>query len=518
MHLHLSMLPGEYWWGGTIVGSDKMPFDRNTVFSIDLLWEKRTQTAPFFLSSKGRYLWSEEPFRISFDKGEITVESEYEVMLETGGSTLREAYLTAMRKYFPFEKNIHTPREFYQHPMFNTWMELIKNQNEHDIVAYAREVVENGYTPGLLIIDGGWQKCQGTWEFDPEKVSDPRGMFKALHDLGFQVLIWASPFMCSEGDTFLRLYSTRSSEAVSGQLNYNHLLRNKDGDVSIQHWWSGYSAILNFLLPDDCAFMDAQLSRLMEYGADGFKFDGGSYRPDAFINGNEFYGGFTHSQLNEAWIRYGSKYRLHEFKDTWKAGGKPVIQRLWDKNHRWQGNGLDCLIPNGIFAGLIGSPFLCPDMVGGGEWTAFVYGDHDEELFVRMAQASALFPMMQFSSLPWRHLSERGVRLCREMAELHERMYPEIERALTHSEQTGEPIVRSLEYEFPGCGYERVNDQFMMGDRILAAPVVEQGAAVRRVQLPPGRWTDWRGQTWEGGQSVDFAVTLEDLPWFVKAE
>ena len=68
-------------------------------------------------------------------------------------------------------------------------------------------------------------------------------------------------------------------------------------------------------------------------------------------------------------------------------GGKPVVQRLFDKNHAWKGNGLDCLISHGIFTGLIGCPFICPDMIGGGEWTAFVYGKHDEELFIRMAEA-----------------------------------------------------------------------------------------------------------------------------------
>ena len=227
--------------------------------------------------------------------------------MDQPGDTLRKAYLAAMQRHFPFEKNIHTPREFYQHPQFNTWMELIKNQNQRDILAYAHEIIDHGYHPGLLISDGGWQKCQGTWEFIPEKFPDPKAMFDELHQLGFQVLIWVSPF-------------------------------------------------------------------------------------------------------------------------------------------------------------------ICPDMVGGGEWTAFVYGKHEEELFIRMAQTSALFPMMQFSSLPWRHLSEKAVRLCKEMAELHEQLYPEIEQILSETEKTGEPILRSMEYQFPGFGHEQINDQYLLGDRILVAP------------------------------------------------
>jgi len=56
------------------------------------------------------------------------------------------------------------------------------------------------------------------------------------------------------------------------------------------------------------------------------------------------------------------------------------------------------------------------------------------------------------------------------------------------SASTGEPIVRSMEYAFPHQGYERVNDQFLLGDLILVAPVLEKGASQRAVMLPAGAW------------------------------
>lgn len=514
--MKFQLLKDEYWWGGTIKDAEKMPFGSESVYKVDLLRDKRTQTAPLFLSSKGRYLWSEEPFIISFDRGTVSVESEYPVTLVEAGSTLRDAYLAAMKAHFPFAEGTHTPREFYEHPQFNTWMELIKNQNQKDILKYAHEIVEHGYTPGILMIDGGWQKAQGVWEFNHDLIPDPKAMVDELHSLGFIVLIWVSPFICPEGDPFLELCAERSSENVAGKKKLDSLLRNKDGDVSIQHWWSGFGAIHNFTLPADRAHMGDQLDALMEkYGFDGFKFDGGAYNPSTFINGTEFYGGVSLAELNIAWINFASTYRFHEVKDTWKQGGKAVIQRLVDKNHAWKGNGLDCLIPHGCFAGLIGSPFICPDMVGGGEWTAFVYGKHDEELFLRMAECSALFPMVQFSSLPWRHLSEKAQEVCLDMAHLHERMYPEIEKILTNAEKTGEPIVRSMEYQFPGHGYEKLNTQFMLGDDILVAPVVEKGEQVKTVYLPDGDWKEQNdGTVYHGGCAVSVPAPVDRLPWF----
>ena len=516
--METKILEGEYWWGGCVVGSEKMPFHSETVFKIDLERERRTQSAPLFLSSKGRFIWCEEPFAIEFNRGTITASCEYDspIILNEEGKNLRDAYINAMNAYFPFEKDIHTPREFYEHPQFNTWMELIKNQNEKDIIRYAEEVVENGYTPGILMIDGGWQKKQGVWDFNPELISDPKGMVDRLHELGFIVMIWVSPFICTEGDHFLSMYQPRATESGDEIRRDNHFVRVGNGDLCITKWWSGFSAIHNFMLPDDCAEMDAQLGRLMnEFGFDGFKFDGGSYLPNSFYNGTDIYGGYTFAQLSQAWVRYGSKYKYHEYKDTWKMGGYHTVQRLWDKRHNWKNNGLDCLIPNGIFTGLIGCPFICPDMVGGGEWTCAAYGTFQDELFVRMAQASALFPMMQFSAFPWRHLSPEASEICHNMARLHEKMFPVIEKFLTIAETTGEPMVRHLAYQFPDEGYETVNDMFMLGDEYLVAPVVEEGQREKTVRLPKGtKWVNDLGIEYEGGTSVTENVPLERLVYY----
>ena len=516
--MEIQILKDEYWWGGSVVDADKMPYNYQTVCRIDLINDWITQSAPLYLSSKGRYIWSEEPFVIEFNKGKITITSDFEVKLYEAGNTLKEAYLTAMKRHFPFEENIHTPREFYKYPQFNTWMELIKNQNQEDIIKYAEEVVANGYKPGILMIDGGWQICQGNWEPRHDMMPNPKAMTDRLHELGFIVMIWVSPFMCSEGQLFLDLYTDYAVEGKSEELRYNHLVRYKDGTAAIHHWWSGFSALYNFNLPDDCAHMDKQLRHLMDdYGFDGFKFDGGSYEPKSFKAGIDFYDDYTPMQLNNAWMEFASSYKYHEVKDAWKQGGKQMIQRLWDKCHSWTERGINCLIPHGCFCGIIGMPFVCPDMVGGGSWTAFIKGKCQEELFVRMAQCSALFPMMQFSALPWRRLSEKGQKICREMAELHEAMYPEIEKVLSDSEKTGEPIIRSMEYMYPNHGYESINDQFMLGENILVAPVIVEGQTVKEVSVPDGEWVEQNSKkTYTGPCKVKVDAPLEILPWFIK--
>jgi len=263
---------------------------------------------------------------------------------------------------------------------------------------------------------------------------------------------------------------------------------------------------------------------MAEYGVDGFKFDGGSiqstFNSKYRVNGNSICGGYTADELNLAWVEFGSRYKYHEFKDTWKAGGKPIIERLFDKIHSWDEDGMAAIIPHTLFAGLIGCPFICPDMIGGGSFALFISPDFkcDEELFVRMAQCSALFPMMQYSLAPWSALSEENQVLAREASYLHSNMASEIIELVEESEKSGEPIIRSLEYVFPHMGYEKISDQFMLGNDILVAPVVTKGAKTRRVVIPAGKWQAQDGSLVEGPCTIEVNAPLNILPRFKRVK
>ena len=516
------MIKDEHWWGGAINFACKMPFDSNSDIEIRLdRYRSTVQSAPLFLSDKGRYIWSDSGFIAKLKNGCIYLEGDGDFDLDESGHSLRDAFVNAKNKHFPFENKVHTERLFYSLPQFNTWMELIKDQTEDNILAYAKGLVENGYKRGILIIDDGWQENHGVWRFHPGKFKNPKGMVEKLHRMGFKVMLWVSPWISADSDMYL------DHAYINGVTrNTNHFLRMKDGNVGIFKWWNGYSAMLDMTKEGDRRLMGGQLDILTkEYGIDGFKFDGGDYvskpinatdkdAPDLYGESSAHKGFKTIDELNAAWIKFGMKYPLHEFKNTYNTGHLPVIQRLYDKTHEWGSDGLASIIPQGTFIGLIGNPFICPDMVGGGSWTAFVYGSVDEELFVRMAQCNALFPMMQFSALPWKKLSPPYADICLKMANLHENMYEYILKAVEYSEICGEPILKNMEYAFPHKGYACIKDQFMLGDDILVAPVVEKGVTSRKVVFPDGKWVDKTDGTiyTEGEHTVP--APIDKLPYF----
>lgn len=193
-------------------------------------------------------------------------------------------------------------------------------------------------------------------------------------------------------------------------------------------------------------------------------------------------------------------------------GGQPLAQRLHDKGHNW--DDLKMLIPQMLLQGLIGYPFNAPDMIGGGEFGSFRnLKTVDQELIVRSAQVHALMPMMQFSVAPWRVLDKKHLEAVQKAVKLREQYLPVIMDLVQQASQNGHPIVRPMEYDFPGEGYHNIKDQFMLGPDLLVAPVLQNGATSRMVNLPKGEWI-WNGKTLLGGKQIEIKAGLNELPIF----
>jgi alpha-glucosidase len=75
-----------------------------------------------------------------------------------------------------------------------------------------------------------------------------------------------------------------------------------------------------------------------------------------------------------------------------------------------------------------------------------------------------------------------------------------------------------MEYVFPHQGYERVKDQFLLGDRLLVAPVLEKNANQREVIFPTGTWKGADGKLYEGPSTTSIAVTYDDLCYFERVK
>jgi alpha-glucosidase (family GH31 glycosyl hydrolase) len=466
-----------------------MPFTADTQFEFNFLADTAgNQGQPLLISDHGRFVWCDDPFVFRFSGGILKVSSDRGPLVSgEGGTTLREVYQHVSRRFFPTAGRI-PDATLFDHPQYNTWIELTYNQNQKDVLHYARAAIANGFPAGVLMIDEGWAKTYGDWDFDRGRFPDPNAMVKELHSLGFKVMLWVCPYITPAGPFYKDLWLDHTREGRTIWIQN----ANNPSQPAIMEWWDGFSAVVDLTNPDGIRWFRAQLDRLVSgYGVDGFKFDGGDagyYAPKAMlVPPKPFKNEATPNEQCEAFVRLGLAYPMNEFRACWKMAGQPIAQRLRDKNHSWED--LRKLVPGILNQGLMGYAFTCPDLIGGGEYLSFLnLAQVDQELIVRGAQCHALMPMMQFSVAPWRVLSPENMALCRQTAQLHAQMGGEILALAREAARTGEPMVRALEYEYPGLGYAAITDQFLLGPDILVAPVVHKGATRRPIQFPPGTW------------------------------
>ena len=493
------VLWGQSWWGASVGLGHEQPYTDLPAFDLNVQ-DANNQLVPLFLSSEGEYMWTDGAFVFSARQGRI--ETSVPMERVKAGTTLRDAYMAAQAKYFPANGQLPDTL-FFTKPQYNTWIELMYNQNQADILRYAHAIIDNGFPAGVLMIDDNWQRYYGNFSFKAERFPDPKAMMDELHALGFKVMVWICPFVSPDSPEF------RDLEAKG------FLLRNPDGGTAVLNWWNGYSACYDLTNPAAAAHFIAVLRQAQaEYGIDGFKFDAGDNNCYASAPYLAYDRTATNVDHTASWAKIGLSFPVNEYRACWKTGGQPLVQRLGDKDYSWAA--VQSLIPQMCVAGMLGYSYACPDMIGGGQFTSFLNIKEDEfyqALIVRSAQVHALMPMLQFSVAPWRILSKENLAIVQRMAKLHADFAPYIMHYARQAAKTGEPIVRCMEYQFPHQGLEQVKDQFMLGDRYLVAPVVDNRLE-REVRLPKGTWRDELGKRYRGGKTYTISVPLERLPYF----
>jgi len=177
--------------------------------------------------------------------------------------------------------------------------------------------------------------------------------------------------------------------------------------------------------------------------------------------------------------------------------------------------------------GLCGLPMTGAD-VGGfgrgpGKYGAVKPLRPSAELFVRWMELGALMPFFRVHCTlyaprqePW-SFGRRTLDLCRRVLRRRYRLLPLLYRLALEAHSDGLPIIRPLFMHFD-LPRGRGAGQFLIGDGVLAAPMLHKGATRREVWLPDGSWVDWNtGEAHDGGRSISVDAPLGITPIFVRA-
>lgn len=154
--------------------------------------------------------------------------------------------------------------------------------------------------------------------------------------------------------------------------------------------------------------------------------------------------------------------------------------------------------------------------------------NNDPELYLRWMQYGVFSPLFRTHASNHSELERRiwvydNFPLLLETVNLRYALLPYIYTAAREAYDTGISICRPLYYDNPEekLAY-RYEDEYMFGNDILVAPVLEaaadDGLARRKVWLPEGMWYDvCRNKLVEGNTEFTDSYTQPEIPYFIKA-
>lgn len=177
MHkLQLTMLPGEYWYGGHTNYGYLMPVNAKKVMLVDTtVVRSYGQANTLFVSNKGRVIWSEAGFKTRFVFGRITCTGRKAKigLYQADDHTLRGAYHYAVDHFMPPD-GTYPDALMFRIPQYCTWIQFEHNQTQQGIVDYAKSILDCGMPAGELIIDDGGSVPLGTGALTRQNSQTPK--------------------------------------------------------------------------------------------------------------------------------------------------------------------------------------------------------------------------------------------------------------------------------------------------------------------------------------------------------
>lgn len=153
-------------------------------------------------------------------------------------------------------------------------------------------------------------------------------------------------------------------------------------------------------------------------------------------------------------------------------------------------------------------------------------GKPGEENYARWIQLASLVPIMRVHGSygqrrqPWIY-GDLAEGVAKKAIEWRYSMIPTLYSLEYGAHLTGVGMVRPMFWEFPDDqNTANLTDQWMIGDGLLAAPVLDKGIKRRELYLPEGNWFRYSDdKLFKGGRTVRTAVDSEtwaDVPLFVR--
>jgi len=348
--------------------------------------------------------------------------------------------------------------------------------------------------------------------------ANPRDLTDRLHALGFKVLGYKNPDVPHGSDVPAELLVR--DRAGNSYLHPHHRVGWVDfTNQAAVEWWGGLWRRILGQSGGELGFDGAMLDLGELVPVDARYADG----TDGIETHNRYLGLYARASFEAARAVRGDDAVL--FARSASLGARPFQSLQWpgDQTISWDQEGIRGVLPAALSLGLSGFPYWHPEV--GGYAGVGLPRRSERELWLRWLQLGALSPLLRdnygdHQGEPVEVWSDKEtIEAFRRYAGLHTSLVPYLYTQARIASETGLPIVRHLAFAAPDDPRAwGVEDTYTLGDDLLVAPVLEEGARLRTVFLPAGAWVDWwTGRAWEGGQIVTVEAPLDRIPLFVRS-
>lgn len=325
------------------------------------------------------------------------------------------------------------------------------------------------------------------WVHDTELYPGLEKLIRKMSDRGVRFLGYFNPFVIPDFEHYEEAAQKGYLPLTPDGKPYNFQIITFPGSV------------LDVTNPDAVAYFKDYARHAVAMGQKGWMCDFGEWLPyDAVARGGT--GRALHNAYATAWHRINREVLDEAFPDgdyimLTRSGftyEHKVAQIVWaaDQEQNWEdADGFPTVVRAALTIGLSGVPYYSHDIAG------FSGGPSTKELFMRWTELGAFTPVMRthdglkkkenhkFNSDPetLAHFSK--------IARIHAALLPYWKQLAGEAVTPGLPMIRHTVLVDPewDAAYD-AHRQWMLGNDLLFAPVIEQGADAVEVRFPAGGW------------------------------
>lgn len=413
------------------------------------------------------------------------------------------------------------------------WQCKLRYETQEQVLSVARRYKELGIPLSVIVIDYFHWTEQGDYRYDPKYWPDPRAMADELHKMGIRLMVSMWPTI------------NEKSENYQTMLDNNMLIRTVSGSNRVFDFY-GPQAEIDPTNPETRKYVWQRLKEnYVDNGVDLLWFDEAEpeIHPEHFDNlilslGNGDEVGLIYPYYYAQLVYDGMKEMGRDDIVTLSRcayiGAQKFGTLVWSGDIPSTFESLRKQIKSGLNMAMCGIPWWTTDI--GGFYGGDIESDEFRELIVRWFQYGVFCPVFRLHGSRNGHdrtrdiiepsggdnelwsFGDRDYEILRDLVFLRERLRPYIHDQMAIASKDGVPVMRPLIFDWPEdetC--TSIGDEFLFGDDILFAPIVNRGETSRRVYLPAGEWVFARdGKEYAGGQWITCTAEVNEFIAFVK--